>query len=68
VVHGLLGAFTWGLVGWPAFLFMMLVLGLVVLLLMTYDAEEGPAAREPEDSKPGNGGSPVSPGPAPTTP
>ncbi|MGI5428255.1 hypothetical protein [Streptomyces sp. CA-179760] len=37
VVHGLLGAFTWGLVGWPAFLFMMLVLGLIVLLLMTYD-------------------------------
>jgi hypothetical protein len=37
VVHGLLGAFVWGLVGWPAFLFMVLVLGLIVLLLMTYD-------------------------------
>jgi len=50
VVHGLLGAFAWGLVGWPAFLFMVLVLGLVVLLLMTYDAEEaGPdrAAQPP---------------------
>ncbi|WP_210585502.1 hypothetical protein [Streptomyces sp. GESEQ-35] len=68
VVHGLLGAFTWGLVGWPAFLFMMVVLGFIVLLLMTYDAEEGPVAQEPEDSRPGNGGSPVTPGPAPTTP
>ncbi len=68
VVHGLLGALTWGLVGWPAFLFMVLVLGLIVLLLMTYDAEERPAAPEPGDSKPGNGGSPVSPPPAPTTP
>ncbi|MFC9133224.1 hypothetical protein ACFT4A_41170 [Streptomyces sp. NPDC057099] len=52
VVHGLLGAFTWGLVGWTAFLFMMLVLGLIVLLLMTYDR---PAE-------------PVMPQPAPTTP
>ena len=40
VVHGLLGAFTWGLVGWPAFLFMVLVLGLIVLLLMTYDRHD----------------------------
>ncbi|MGW0204772.1 hypothetical protein ACWDZ8_02745 [Streptomyces sp. NPDC003233] len=42
VVHGLLGAFTWGLVGWTAFLFMVAVLGLVVLLLMTYDRDGGP--------------------------
>ncbi|MFS4093647.1 hypothetical protein [Streptomyces sp. AF1A] len=42
VVHGLLGAFAWGLVGWPAFVFMVVVLGLVVLLLMTYDREDGP--------------------------
>jgi fatty acid desaturase len=50
VVHGLLGAFAWGLVGWPAFLFMVVVLGLIVLLLTTYDAEEaGPdhAAQPP---------------------
>ena len=50
LTYGLLGAFAWGLVGWPAFLFMVLVLGLVVLLLMTYDAEEaGPdrAAQPP---------------------
>ncbi|WBO64202.1 hypothetical protein [Streptomyces camelliae] len=42
VVHGLLGAFAWGLVGWTAFLFMVAVLGLVVLLLMTYDRDAGP--------------------------
>ncbi|MFE6284878.1 hypothetical protein [Streptomyces sp. NPDC057877] len=43
VVHGLLGAFTWGLVGWHAFLFMAAVLALVILLLMTYDAPGEPA-------------------------
>lgn len=42
VVHGLLGAFAWSMVGWTAFLFLMVVLGLVVLLLMTYDHEGGP--------------------------
>ncbi|MFE7215740.1 hypothetical protein ACFU93_38750 [Streptomyces sp. NPDC057611] len=47
VAHGLLGAFAWGLVGWRAFLFMVLVLGLIVLLLMTYDREEGPAGEVP---------------------
>ncbi|MFF9621802.1 hypothetical protein [Streptomyces griseosporeus] len=56
VVHGLLGAFAWGLVGWTAFLFMMAVLGLIVLLLMTYDgqgaAAAGPAA---PDTDPANG-------------
>ncbi len=66
VVHGLLAAFVWGLVGWTAFLFMVLVLGLIVLLLMTYDAEEGPAPEAPEDAK-GDDGSPVTPPPAPTT-
>ncbi len=42
VVHGLLGAFAWGLVGWTAFLAMVVVLGLIVLLLMTYDRAAGP--------------------------
>lgn len=69
VVHGLLGAFAWGLMGWPQFLFMMLVLGLIVLLLMTYDGQGGP---EPADATPdgtqGDGGSPLTPPPAPTTP
>ncbi|MFI5793306.1 hypothetical protein [Streptomyces sp. NPDC051677] len=74
VVHGLLGAFAWGLLGVPQFLFMVVVLALIVLLLMTYDAQQRPAAQAPEDGgTKGDGGSPVAPGPvtppaAPTTP
>lgn len=44
VVHCLLGALAWGLLGRNAFAFMMVVLALIVLLLMTYDRQEGPAA------------------------
>ncbi|MEU6176808.1 hypothetical protein [Streptomyces coeruleorubidus] len=66
VVHGLLGAFTWGLVGPPAFLFMMLVLGLIVLLLMTYDRAAEPADTVPQEGA--GGGSPVTSPPASTTP
>jgi hypothetical protein len=40
VVHGLLAALTWGLVGWTAFLALAAVLALIVLLLMTYDAQD----------------------------
>lgn len=36
VVHGVLGAVTVGLIGWAAFTFMMLVLGLIVLTLVAY--------------------------------
>ncbi|WP_328750092.1 hypothetical protein OHT57_31710 [Streptomyces sp. NBC_00285] len=76
VVHGLLGAFAWGLMGRPQFLFMMVVLALIVLLLMTYDAQDRPAAAEPEDPENmapggdgrGDEGSPLTPPPAPTTP
>ncbi|MFI7874845.1 hypothetical protein [Streptomyces salinarius] len=70
VVHGLLGAFTWGLVGPGAFVFMIVVLGLIVLLLMTYDAREEPAASgpRPEGGGKGDDGSSVSSPPAPTTP
>ena len=73
VVHGLLGAFVWGLVGWSAFLFMIVVLALIVLLLMTYDSPAEPSdtppteASGPEGGK-GDEGSPVTPPPAPTTP
>ena len=56
VVHGLLGAFAWGLVGWTAFLFMVVVLGLVVLLLMTYDRDGGPEPAGPGGA--GQGGAP----------
>ncbi|MFJ6568113.1 hypothetical protein ACIQNU_11855 [Streptomyces sp. NPDC091292] len=37
VVHGVLGAFCVGIVGWSAFAFMMVVLGLIVLTLMAYE-------------------------------
>ncbi|KUN34406.1 hypothetical protein AQJ30_29350 [Streptomyces longwoodensis] len=78
VVHALLGAFAWSLMGWPAFLYMVVVLALIVLLLMTYDrpaagaAPGGPAGPQDAPAGPGDprgdGGSPVSPPPAPTTP
>jgi hypothetical protein len=74
VVHALLGAFAWGLVGWGAFLFMVVVLGLIVLLLMTYDSPAEPADAAPPAAPPENdggkdgGGSPVTSPPAPTTP
>jgi hypothetical protein len=75
VVHALLGAFVWGLVGWPAFLFMVVVLALIVLLLMTYDSPAEPADAAPS-AAPGSGsdggkddaGSPLTSPPAPTTP
>ncbi|MEU0072082.1 hypothetical protein ABZ027_21410 [Streptomyces sp. NPDC006332] len=71
VVHGLLGAFAWGLMGWPEFLFMVLMLGLVVLLLMTYDSPGAPADTPPAGGTPngakGDGGSPIPPPPAPST-
>jgi NhaP-type Na+/H+ or K+/H+ antiporter len=37
VVHGVLGALTVGLVGWLAFAFMMVVIGLIVLTLLAYE-------------------------------
>ncbi|MBK3643956.1 MULTISPECIES: hypothetical protein [Streptomyces] len=74
VVHGLLGAFAWGLVGWPAFTFMVVVLALIVLMLMSYDrpvepADAAPPAQAPgPESGDGDTGAPVTPPPAPTTP
>lgn len=67
VVHGLLGAFAWGLVGWTAFLFMVVVLALIVLLLMTYDRAGGPEDAAPGGT-PGEGAGPAAraePGGAP---
>lgn len=63
VVHGLLGAFTIGLVGWTAFLFMMLVLGLIVWSLVSYGDPDGGGT--PGTGKRGNGGAA---GPPRTTP
>ncbi|MER5185063.1 hypothetical protein ABT009_43445 [Streptomyces sp. NPDC002896] len=53
VVHGVLGAFVVGLVGWGAFVFMMLVLGLIVLTLMAYDERAGDGAGPAAPTAPG---------------
>ncbi|UFR02672.1 hypothetical protein KBP30_16425 [Streptomyces sp. Go40/10] len=68
VVHGLLGAFAWGPVGWRAFLFMMVVLALIVLLLVTYDRVGGVDGGAPGRGVPRQGGDPAAepePGAAP---
>jgi len=57
VVHGLLGAFTLSLMGWPAFVFMVVMLGLVVLLLVSYDRDGGPE-QGVSGGAPGAGGDP----------
>ncbi|MFF2509492.1 hypothetical protein ACFVTY_39985 [Streptomyces sp. NPDC058067] len=61
VVHGLLGAFSIGLVGWLAFVFMMVVLGLIVLTLVAYDRKEQGGA----EAGPAGGGGMVDGGGAP---
>ncbi|WP_329271717.1 hypothetical protein [Streptomyces sp. NBC_01451] len=70
VVHALLGAFAWGLVGVPAFLTMVVVLALVVLLLMTYDKQTPAAPQAPEapdaPDAPADT-SPLTPPPTPST-
>jgi hypothetical protein len=67
VVHGLLGAVSVGLVGWAAFVFMMVVLGLIVWSLLSYGVEEPSAEGSSEpapDTSPSSGG----PHPEPSTP
>ncbi|PWI07560.1 hypothetical protein DIZ27_27495 [Streptomyces sp. NWU339] len=66
VVHAMLGAFGWGLVGPHAFLYMAVVLGLIVLLLMTHDRPDEPVA--PESADPAPSGAPLTPPAAPTAP
>jgi hypothetical protein len=82
VVHGLLGAVAWSLIGRPQFLFMVVMLGLIVLVLVTYDGRRGPVAAEPQDAQGPGGpegpkepegpqgadGAPLTSPPAPTTP
>ncbi|WP_258527536.1 hypothetical protein [Streptomyces sp. NBRC 110611] len=79
VVHGLLGAFSVGLVGWVAFLAMMVVLGMIVLTLVAYGEGRAPGdAHGPadgaahDDGNPAGGGSPQGPdgpyGPRPAAP
>ncbi|MER5931550.1 hypothetical protein [Streptomyces sp. NPDC002054] len=51
VTHGVLGALVVGLVGWPAFAVMMLILCLVVLTLMLYpDAPDKPGKPDAPDT------------------
>lgn len=67
VVHGLLGAFSVGLVGWSAFFAMMVVLGLIVWSLVWYPGvvdEPGPTADESVDAGAGPGPGPAGKGPA----
>ncbi|MGW1889595.1 hypothetical protein ACWCP6_04935 [Streptomyces sp. NPDC002004] len=64
VVHGLLGAFSVGLVGWPAFVFMMVVLSLIVLTLMAYDKPDVQPAAE-SSGGPDAGGAPGDGSPQP---
>ncbi|MFJ9032215.1 hypothetical protein ACIRQP_27540 [Streptomyces sp. NPDC102274] len=47
VVHGVLGAVAVGPVGWSAFAFMMVVLGLIVLVLVGYEPERATADDKP---------------------
>lgn len=56
VVHGLLAAVAWALVGRAQFLFMVVMLALIVLLLMTYDAQPTPAAPAAPQDTDGPGG------------
>lgn len=68
VVHGLLGAFAWGPVGWPAFVFMLVVCGLIVLVLMTNDRAAGPEEGAGGGGTPGGDAGPAArpePGAAP---
>ncbi|MEW1900437.1 MULTISPECIES: hypothetical protein [unclassified Streptomyces] len=47
IVHGVLGAVSVGLLGWEAFAFLTVVLGLIVLTLVAYGKEPGaPVAEE----------------------
>lgn len=47
VLHVVLGAAVVGLLGWPAYVLMMLIFGLIVLSLLLYAGVEEPAAAPP---------------------
>lgn len=64
VVHGVLGALTVGLVGWDAFAFLMVAMGLIVLALIAY----GPPAATGVDRADGASGPPAADGPSPAGP
>ncbi|MEU6165792.1 hypothetical protein [Streptomyces tanashiensis] len=49
IVHGVLGAVAVALLGWPAFTFLVAVLGLLVLTLVAYGKEDDREADAPEE-------------------
>ncbi|MET7618211.1 hypothetical protein [Streptomyces sp. NPDC005408] len=60
ITHGVLGALTVGLVGWDAFAFMMVVLGLIVLVLLAFGNGEKPQKEETvSEPSPTNGAAPA---------
>ncbi|WP_237317791.1 hypothetical protein [Streptomyces sp. JJ36] len=61
VVHGVLGAFTVGLVGWSAFVLLMTVLGLIVWSLVAYGEENGGPAEPEATASPSSGNPPAAP-------
>lgn len=63
VVHGVVGALVVGLVGWPAFFALMVILGLLVATLLMYAPEDQPAGPAgPAAGLPDEGELPVVPG------
>ena len=67
VVQGVIGAASVGLVGWDAFLFMMVSLGLIVWALVGYDDTGEPRApRENGSPQNGDGHGPAGPHPEPS--
>ncbi|MFI8994736.1 hypothetical protein [Streptomyces sp. NPDC053542] len=58
VIHGVVGAFTVGLVGWAAFAGAMVTLGLLIFTLVAY-GEPRPAPRPAEPDAPGAEPSPA---------
>ncbi|MGW1411331.1 hypothetical protein [Streptomyces sp. NPDC002403] len=59
VVHGVLGALVVGLVGWTAFAFLMVVLGLIVLTLVAYGTRSDEPGDEPADDAGASAPAPV---------
>ncbi|MBX9423272.1 hypothetical protein K4902_12845 [Streptomyces lateritius] len=51
IVHGVLAAVAVGLLGWPSFAFLVVVLGLIVLTLVAY-GEGHDTAAEPREGAP----------------
>lgn len=64
VLHGVLGALAVGLVGWTAFLFMMVVLALLVLALVAYGERPKDGGRTPAPEAGAGAAGPAGAGPS----